>query len=412
MPRGLCGTTPAGTCCPTARSGFARDAGALIMLPIAYNIRAGVHLFAGEFTEAASMVAQAANHSDHRLRQQACAARRLTASVIIGCVAALAACSSSASPSATSTGSAAARQSTASGCKLTSSPPGASATTISAWIDPRLCAWAKSFSLFAPPPGTDDSLKAVQTAGKITVCAETDVRPIVYTNPSTGAVIGFEPDIMHQIAKILGIATVQYVNIPFVSYIPALQAHKCDMVMGGTGMTGQRAKAPSIEYTYPYIRFADVVIVKGTSPYKSLSSLRGQKIAVGAASVEAIEATKIAKTLGGGTSVAQYTSIDGPYLAVLNGTNAALVDLLATYKLHPDGSKLRALPGLVTPPADPESPYFPASGAAITSSSAGALNAAISIALAEMIKDGTLATILKKWNVYAPGVTSFIRPAG
>jgi DNA-binding CsgD family transcriptional regulator len=38
---------------------FARDAGVLITLPIAYNIRAGVHLFAGEFAEAASLVAQA-----------------------------------------------------------------------------------------------------------------------------------------------------------------------------------------------------------------------------------------------------------------------------------------------------------------------------------------------------------------
>jgi DNA-binding CsgD family transcriptional regulator len=38
---------------------LARDAGALIPFPIAFNTRAGVHLFAGEFTEAASMVAQA-----------------------------------------------------------------------------------------------------------------------------------------------------------------------------------------------------------------------------------------------------------------------------------------------------------------------------------------------------------------
>jgi DNA-binding CsgD family transcriptional regulator len=38
---------------------LARDAGALIALPIAFNTRAGVHLFAGEFTKAASMVAQA-----------------------------------------------------------------------------------------------------------------------------------------------------------------------------------------------------------------------------------------------------------------------------------------------------------------------------------------------------------------
>jgi DNA-binding CsgD family transcriptional regulator len=38
---------------------LARDAGALTALPIAYNMRAAVHLFAGEFTEAAAMVAQA-----------------------------------------------------------------------------------------------------------------------------------------------------------------------------------------------------------------------------------------------------------------------------------------------------------------------------------------------------------------
>ena len=38
---------------------LARDAGALIALPIAFNTRAGVHLFAGEFAEAAAMVAQA-----------------------------------------------------------------------------------------------------------------------------------------------------------------------------------------------------------------------------------------------------------------------------------------------------------------------------------------------------------------
>jgi DNA-binding CsgD family transcriptional regulator len=38
---------------------LARDAGALITLPIAFNMRAGAHVFAGEFTEGAAMVAQA-----------------------------------------------------------------------------------------------------------------------------------------------------------------------------------------------------------------------------------------------------------------------------------------------------------------------------------------------------------------
>jgi DNA-binding CsgD family transcriptional regulator len=38
---------------------LARDAGALIMLPIAFNMRSTAHLFAGDFTGAASLVAQA-----------------------------------------------------------------------------------------------------------------------------------------------------------------------------------------------------------------------------------------------------------------------------------------------------------------------------------------------------------------
>jgi DNA-binding CsgD family transcriptional regulator len=38
---------------------LARDAGALIALPVVLNTRAGVHIFAGEFADAASMVAQA-----------------------------------------------------------------------------------------------------------------------------------------------------------------------------------------------------------------------------------------------------------------------------------------------------------------------------------------------------------------
>ena len=38
---------------------LAREVGALITLPIALSTHAGVHLFAGEFNEAASLVAQA-----------------------------------------------------------------------------------------------------------------------------------------------------------------------------------------------------------------------------------------------------------------------------------------------------------------------------------------------------------------
>ena len=233
----------------------------------------------------------------------------------------------------------------------------------------------------------------------------------LYTSTKTGAIVGFEPDIIHVVSTELGIKTVKYVNIPFVSYIPALQAHKCDIVMGGIAITTQRAKAPGIEYTFPYFRYTDVVIVKATSPYHAVSQLRDKKIAAVTSSVEAIEAQDLATKLGDGTSTQLYSSVAAPYLAVLNGTDAALIDLLATYRLHPSGNQFRALPGLVVAPVDKGDPYYPSSGAIITTTGEGSLNSAISVALGGMIQSGSLAAILKKWNIYQPGVTSFIRPA-
>jgi hypothetical protein len=56
-----CGITRAGTCCRPATLG---EAGSLTTLPIAFNTRAGVHLFAGEFTEAAAMAAEAESVSE------------------------------------------------------------------------------------------------------------------------------------------------------------------------------------------------------------------------------------------------------------------------------------------------------------------------------------------------------------
>jgi DNA-binding CsgD family transcriptional regulator len=43
---------------------LARDAGAVIALPVAFNVRSGARVFAGEFTEAASMVVQAESVTD------------------------------------------------------------------------------------------------------------------------------------------------------------------------------------------------------------------------------------------------------------------------------------------------------------------------------------------------------------
>jgi ABC-type amino acid transport substrate-binding protein len=314
-------------------------------------------------------------------------------------------------PSASASGATASSSAAAvAGCPIATPPAGSDKTSISTWVDPRPCAWAQTYPAFAAATVGDGSLQRLQSKGEIKVCAETDIKPIVYADPKTGTVTGFEPEILQELAKRLGIAKVTFVNIPFVSYIPALQAHKCDIVMGGIAVTSERSKAPGIKYAFPYFRFADVIIVKADSPYQKVEDLTGKKFASITGSIEDTITKQIVDRLGGGTSVQEYTAIDNAYTAVLNDTDQAFIDLGATFKLHPSGDKLRALPGLLAGPTDPASPYYPSSGAPITASADGDINAAFAAGVESMIQDGSLQQILTKWGIYQSGITDFIRP--
>jgi ABC-type amino acid transport substrate-binding protein len=313
-------------------------------------------------------------------------------------------------PLPTASGPSGAPASAPAGCPVAQQPAGAAATQITSWVDPRPCDWAQSFPNFAPPQTGDGSLAAVQKNGVLTICAEEDIKPIVYRDPATGTTTGFEVDIVNDVAKTLGIGSIKYIDIPFASYIPALQAHKCDIVMGGIAITSQRAQAPAIRYAGPYFRYADVVVVKKSSPYQSVNDLAGKSFASVAGSVEDTEIKNYQKTLGDGTKVREYTQISSTYLAVANGTDDALVDGNATWPLHPQASQLRALPGLVAPPEDANSPYFSGSGAIITAKSANDLNVGIAVALGQLVKDGTINSVLAKWNLSDPNATTFVRP--
>ena len=339
---------------------------------------------------------------------------RLTASLIAPLAACLlmAACSSSSSTTSTPTTTTHAAADTA--CS-SAAPAGAAATSVTSWTDPRPCSWQKSYPLFGPVTTGDGSLAAAQKNG-ITVCAETDIPPIDSVDTSTGAVVGFEPDILHAAAKLLGIPSVTFVNTPFVSFIPALQAKKCTIVMGGIAVTSARAQAPGIKYTEPYFVYADVVIVAKNSSITSPADLKGKTIAVVAGSTEAVEAQQMAKRVGD-VHVNEFQSAASTYQALLTNNAQAVIDLPVTLSQNPDRSKMRALPGLVpfTPTGQfaneySTNPYTWGAGAAITSSSAGDLNRALSAAFATLLKDGTIQTILGKWDIYTPGILDIIRP--
>jgi ABC-type amino acid transport substrate-binding protein len=341
---------------------------------------------------------------------------RLTASITAPLAACLlmAACSSSSSTTPTSTTPTSTTHAAADTACSAAAPAGAAATSITSWTDPRPCSWQKTYPLFGPATTGDGSLAAAQTNG-ITVCAETDIPPIDSIDTSTSAVVGFEPDILHAAAKLLGIPSVTFVNTPFVSFIPALQAKKCTIVMGGIAITTARAQAPGIKYTEPYFVYADVVIVAKNSSITSPADLKGKTIAVVAGSTESVEAQQMAKRVGD-VNVNEFTSAASTYQALLTNNAQAVIDLPVTLSQNPDRAKMRALPGLVpfTPTGQlaneySTNPYTWGAGAAITSSSAGDLNRALSVAFATLLKKGTIKTILSKWDIYTPGILDIIR---
>jgi polar amino acid transport system substrate-binding protein len=310
------------------------------------------------------------------------------------------------SSSQTSTGT-----ETANGCKLSAPPMGADKTTIKSWVDPRLCKWSEKYSLFAPPPPGDGSLQKAQNAGKIRICAEYDQPPGVYSDPKTSKIVGYEPDILQELTKRLGIKTFEYVSTQFASYIPALQAHQCDVVMGVIAITSKRAQAPGIRYTSPYLLSSDKIIVLKDSPYQKIADFKGQKIAAVPGSIEQIKTKQMVANLGGGTQMVEFPTAALCFTALLNRQVAAYMDVSLALLQRPDADKLRLLdedPPNLEP--DTLSPYRQFVLAAITASSDNDLNIAFSIGLTEMKTDGTLERIFTANKSYLPGVLDLVRP--
>ena len=286
-------------------------------------------------------------------------------------------------------------------------PAGASATKITNWSDPRPTSWETKYPLFAPVKTGDGSLQRVQKAGQLSICAETDLNPDVYQDPSTGQVVGVEVDMAKWIIKYLGIGNVTYVNTPFASLIPALQAHKCDVVMSSISLKSVRAEAPGVKYTVPYLWAAyDVLTVRSDSGINSFTDLKGKTIGTLAGSTDETTAQNQIASIGGKVTLRSFAGASECYLATNNKTidGCFLAPDLASLA-QSQYPQLKVLPthyGYQAPdPATERSknPYVFAAVADITSSSDNDLNLALSIALINMRTSGEEAALLTKWKL-------------
>lgn len=217
--------------------------------------------------------------------------------------------------------------------------------------------------------------------------------PYSMVNPeANNQMIGFEVEIMQEIAKELGVK-LEFVQNAWDGLIPGLQGHNYDVAINGIEITPERQK--EVNFTRPYYStFEQLVVRKKQEDLESLSDLKGKKVGT--------LKTSLAQTIlenEGGIEVLTYESEVAAYLDLKNHrTDAVLLDSpIALYYALPD-TELK----LVGAPIG-QMLY----GIAVHKDNRE-LSSAIDRALKKMEKNGKLREILDRWNLWNPMMAALV----
>ncbi|WP_433418050.1 transporter substrate-binding domain-containing protein [Microtetraspora malaysiensis] len=226
-----------------------------------------------------------------------------------------------------------------------------------------------------------DLLQQIKDAGVIRV-AQTQANP-PWNFLENGKPAGYDVDVANELAKRLGIKKVEFVASNFQSFIAGVQAGRFDAVIAGQTITDERKK--QVDFSRPYQVNGISIFVGSTSSIGGVADLEGRKVAVTAGTTQAAFAEKSIP----GAEIKTYENATLGLTEVGRGrADAALVSRF-------QGAFLAQKNGLAVKPAGPllESEV---NGISFAKGST-AFKAAVDKALGDMIADGTLTAISKKW---------------
>lgn len=234
------------------------------------------------------------------------------------------------------------------------------------------------------------SLAELRERGTIRV-ANTQINPPFSFVDDSGEVVGFDVDVAEEIARRVGIDDVEYVVGSFQTFIPGLQSGKWDAVIAGLTITEEREK--QVAFSCPYLvneisLFAAPGATEEVASVEAEEDLSGMKVGVTSGGVQEetvrqIEGVNVRtydnSTLGlrdlstGRIDVYVGVKFTGAYLADKNNLDVAPVEA------ELEGLLSSEVTGMAFPKDQDE------------------LRAAADDALAEMIADGTLSEISRRW---------------
>jgi len=208
------------------------------------------------------------------------------------------------------------------------------------------------------------------------------------------SIVGFEPDLMHEICNLLN-CTVNYRVVSWDGIFAALAAGEFDLVGGGAIYTEERDQV--VDFTIPYyMAGAAVVVTIDESEIQTPDDLLNPGVITGVFTGDMSEITAVEFGIPD-DQLKRYGSVDLQFLALINGDVNAIVQLSDSigefvYRIY-DG-KLKVL-------SDEEGPILLTEETVhlVVSEEDTELREAINAALTRLIQNGTVASLLTKWNM-------------
>jgi len=208
---------------------------------------------------------------------------------------------------------------------------------------------------------------------------------------SNGQRIGFEVDLMNEIARRLALTPV-FVDTQWETILQQMQAGQYDAIVGGITITPEREQ--SLAWSTPYmITTLSLVVDSRRSPQiRSVADLRNGSVGVQAATTDYDVAVKLQqKGQIGSIKVYSFDRIQDAMVDLAAGR------ITAVMKVYPVAAWLaRRTPDLSIAAQVPDDPQ--PLGIGLGKNNPGLL-AAVNRALADMKRDGTYARLAQKWGV-------------
>ena len=243
-------------------------------------------------------------------------------------------------------------------------------------------------ALGACSSGQPESLRTL-TPGTLRIGTYFVNPPFEYV--SNGQRIGFEVDLMNEIARRLALTPV-FVDTQWETILQQMQAGQYDAIVGGITITPQREK--SLAWSMPYMTTTlSIVVDSRRSPrIRGVADLRAASVGVQASTTDYDVAVRMQqKGQIGSVKVYSFDRIQDAMVDLAAGR------ITAVMKVYPVAAWLaRQTPDLSIVAQVPDDPQPLGIGFARNNPD---LLAAVNRALADMQRDGTYARLVQKWGV-------------